>query len=547
MSNPFYYLLGLFLALSYPTGGEPLRFAREREIGGLPTPLLAMAAALAAYAPLAWGVHQWLLAGERRVVVNLARTLLRGAALFLYGVLIFVFHLPLWVWSLGFEDNLFFGGLLTLAPLTALFGILSLAAAWAEPRLRGGGTTFRGYLAFSFRTFLGLSLPPVVLMLGLYALFESVEPLRDLIFVYPFVAWLVLLGSIGMLMGLLPRVLRLAFGARPLPDGPLRERLEGVCQRLRFRFSDLLAVGTEGLSLANAFIVGLSIPWRYVFFTDAILTGMTPEQLECVLAHEVMHAKRRHILFYLFFSLGFVLLGALAGEVLTSLEVSPLATALFFLGLWGLVWFIVFGFVSRRFESEADLGAARGTGSGGPAGYGGALQMANALLEVAYLNRVPIWAWSWRHFSIGLRVRILERAYLNPEWGEAFERACRGLRGAAVFFLLLGAGAAGLLGLEQLGRVDDNRKRLEAYHRIDRGRQLGVEKRYDEAARELREGIRELRQVIGTGADDPQFWLWVAECERGAGRDLKADEALAEVRARQDRLVDPRSRLRLEP
>lgn len=537
MSNPFYYLVGLFLAFSYPTGGEPLRFVRQTHAGGIPVALWATAGALAAYGLLAWVVHRWLVAGQRRWIVGLARALLRLMGLLFYAALVYLFHFPLWLWSLGLEDSLFFGGLASLAPLMALYAVLGLVAARAEPRLRGAPVTAGGYLLFAFRTFLSLSLIPVLFMLGLNAAIQEVEPLRDAVFVYPFLGWGVVLAAVGLLLAILPLLLRLTLAARPLSSGPLRDRLTELCRRQGFRWGELLSVPTSGLGLANAFIVGLPVPVRYVFFTDAILAGMRPELLECVLAHEIMHAKRRHILYYLFFSLGFVLLGALAGEFLSAVGARPAAAVLFVLGVWGLFWFVIFGFVSRRFESEADLGAARLDGEG-PAPYSSARRMAAALETVAALNRVPVRAWSWRHFSILTRIRILVQAELAPGWGESFEKACRGLRGAAAAFLLAGAAGGALLGIRQAGQAEENRRRLAAYESIERGHRLAVEERFDEAARELREGIR-------SGADDPEFWLWLAECERRAGRESLAQEALAEARARQDRLVHPRSRLQL--
>src|SRR5207245_2516160 len=102
-------------------------------------------------------------------------------------------------------------------------------------------------------------------------------------------------------------------------------------------------------------------------------------------------------------------------------RVPAAAIELLFLA-WGIFfWAGLFGWVSRRFESEADLAAARLAPAADPPPYGAARKMAEALARVAELNRVPPWAWSWRHFSIERRIDILLDAQEDARTGEAFE------------------------------------------------------------------------------------------------------------------------------
>src|SRR5262252_5632315 len=115
MSNPFYYLAGLLLVTVYPIGWEPLTFA-ERELAPW-----AVLGSLVFYALLCWAV---LARPPQRP--PLARFLLRLAAMALYAELIFIFHLPLWVWERGTEADPLAGTLLSLVPLMTLFGILAL-------------------------------------------------------------------------------------------------------------------------------------------------------------------------------------------------------------------------------------------------------------------------------------------------------------------------------------------------------------------------------------------------------------------------------------
>jgi Zn-dependent protease with chaperone function len=519
MSNPFYYLAGLLLATAYPLGIEPLAFVRR-----MITPW-AVLGSLLVYAGICWAVLARPLSRS-----PLARFVLRILALVLYAELLFVFHLPLWIWKLGVEDDPLISSLLTLAPLIAFYGILAVIHARTEPRSGG--------VRFAFRGFVGLSFLPILLMLLLDELFERVESLRRVAFIYPSVGWMLALGSLSLLMVFLPPLLRMILGARPLEKGPLRERLERMCGTAGFHASELLVVPTGTSRMANAFVVGLSARWRYVFFTEAILDGMSPEELECVLVHEVTHSQKRHIVFYLIAALAFSLLSGLAHEALDALGVPSVVLLSGMLG-WALFyWGVAFGYVSRRFETEADLVAARVAPAveGGFLPYAAARRMAAALERVAALNHVPVWAPSWRHFTIEKRIDILLHAEINPSTGARFELVCDRLRRLAAVLLLGGLLCGGvLLGLQH-GRAPENRALLAAHESVDRGRQALERKAYAEAVGDLRRGIE-------GGSNSGAALLWLAEGERALGREEEAREA--EAKARKKGVTDPRLRLRL--
>jgi Zn-dependent protease with chaperone function len=460
----------------------------------------------------------------------LARFLLRVAALALYFAIVYIFHFPLWVWKLGAESDPLASTLLSLAPLIALYGILAFVHSRTE--------SHSGGLPFAFRGFMALSFLPILLMLGLDEAFERIDVLRRTAFVYPAAGWILALGSLALLMVFLPALLRLILGARPLEQGPLRSRLERRCDAAGFHAAQLWIVPTGTSRMANAFVVGLSARWRYVFFTEAILQGMPSEELECVLLHEITHSQKRHILFYLIAMLAFSLVSGLGYEALEAAQLPEPAPQAAMLAWFVLYWGVAFGFVSRRFETEADLVAARRAPpvEGGAAPYAAARQMAAALERVAGLNHVPVWAPAWRHFTIEKRMAILMRAELDPSFGESFERICNRLREFAMALLAAGLLCGGILIGVQHGHAPESLAQLEAVDAVDRGRQALVEKRYAAAREQLLRGI-------GGGIDTAEARLWLADCERALGRE---DEArLEEAIAGKKKPRDPRLRLRL--
>lgn len=82
----------------------------------------------------------------------------------------------------------------------------------------------------------------------------------------------------------------------PLHDEELRDRLTSLLQRCGFEDNGMFVMdGSRRSSHGNAYFTGFGKSKRIVFF-DTLLTQLTPPETEAVLAHELGHFKRRHIL-----------------------------------------------------------------------------------------------------------------------------------------------------------------------------------------------------------------------------------------------------------
>lgn len=484
MAAPFATLFGLLLLFAYPTGLEPLRFADSR-----------VAAPLAVLAAL---VLQEAFSRRNRRAGDLFAALQ-------FAVLVFVFHWPLWTWHPRVESSPALSTLAGLAP----FLLLQALQARRGPN--------RG---FAFRAALGLGALPLAGVLAVEEAFERIGPLRDAAFVHPSLAAGAMLGSMVASAAALPALLRFVFRAEPLPPGPLRGRLEARCRAMGLPLKEIHVVPAGP---ANAFVAGLGLGRRRVFLTRSLLEGMAAEEVEAVLAHEAAHAKRRHLETYLLMALSFAALSACAHLALP--EFPAAATASITLLAAALFWGVLFGWVSRRFETEADLDAAGEVGAGA---------MASALFRVAVLNGAPPERGSLRHFSVARRASILLGA---SEEGARHRRSCRFARAAAgaVFAasVLLGANLA----VKDGDAAERRRIQLAAIRKAEEGdRRLG-EGRPEEA-------LRLLREAAEGGADGAGVWLRLAEAEAALGRPQAAREAAGKARARGS--VDPRDRLRFK-
>ncbi len=93
----------------------------------------------------------------------------------------------------------------------------------------------------------------------------------------------------------------------PLPEGTLRERIFALAQRTDFptRSIDVMD-GSKRSRHSNAFFTGLG-RFRKIVLFDTLIAQLTEPELESVLAHEIGHYKKRHVIKLLGVSVGSVL------------------------------------------------------------------------------------------------------------------------------------------------------------------------------------------------------------------------------------------------
>jgi STE24 endopeptidase len=87
-----------------------------------------------------------------------------------------------------------------------------------------------------------------------------------------------------------------------LEDGPLRSAIETFTQKAGFRLRNIYVIdGSKRSTKANAYFSGFGPKKRIVLY-DTLLKDLTEEEIVSVLAHEVGHYKKKHVLMNLIFS-----------------------------------------------------------------------------------------------------------------------------------------------------------------------------------------------------------------------------------------------------
>ncbi|MFN0132302.1 MAG: M48 family metallopeptidase [Phycisphaerales bacterium] len=259
----------------------------------------------------------------------------------------------------------------------------------------------------SLRNTLGLTLLPILLISGWEELSQVVA--RSLRADQPMVLVGLRVAGAILILTLMPAAATRLWDTTALGPGPLRDGILELAKDAKVRVRELLVWRTH-FAMINGAAMGLVARFRYVLLTDALLDRLPAEQVRAVAAHEFGHVRRRHLPWLLVGGLSILVVSAFAAEhAVRSLAWVPAAWAeLLALTLSLIAAFFAFGFVSRRFEWQADAFAAQllspAEGDGQRTVRPAAVTAMIAALEtVARLSHIPPDRHSWRHGSIRAR------------------------------------------------------------------------------------------------------------------------------------------------
>jgi STE24 endopeptidase len=157
----------------------------------------------------------------------------------------------------------------------------------------------------------------------------------------------------------------------PLEDAQLQQRVENLLSRCGFKSQGIFVMdGSRRSGHGNAYFTGLGSNKRIVFF-DTLLNTLNEDQIEAVLAHELGHFRRKHVVKNMLVMaaislLGLALLGWASGQswfyqgLGVSTESNAMALALFMLVIPVFLFFLhpLMTSLSRKYEYEADDYAA---------------------------------------------------------------------------------------------------------------------------------------------------------------------------------------------
>ncbi|MES9966020.1 MAG: M48 family metallopeptidase [Sedimenticola sp.] len=220
------------------------------------------------------------------------------------------------------------------------------------------------------QTLVGLALGVPLLWAVLWLMQEAGE-------YWWFAAWLVWIAFMLMVTWIYPTVIAPIFNKfAPLEEGELKQRIETLLKRCDFTSKGIFIMdGSRRSGHGNAYFTGFGRNKRIVFF-DTLIESLEDEETEAVLAHELGHFKKRHVLKHLAVAMTFTLVGLwllgwlstqewfYQGLGVTSVS-NALALLLFMLSVPIFTQFMqpVGNWLSRRHEFEADDFAHENSGA----------------------------------------------------------------------------------------------------------------------------------------------------------------------------------------
>jgi len=241
-----------------------------------------------------------------------------------------------------------------------------------------------------------------------------------------------------------PAIIKQFWMCKPLEFGYDRARIEALCRRAGLEYADILYWPIFGGKMITAGVMGLIKKFRYILVTDGLLRFLSSEEIDAVMAHEIGHVKKNHILFYLIFFTGYMLISyatfnliiyliLYAEPVFRLISASGLnqasATSLFFslsVILIFLVYFrFIFGYFMRNFERQADCYVY--------SLFNSAYPLISTLEKIAATSGQPPDKPNWHHFSIAERIDYLKKCEQDQIW---VKRQDRKIKKSIVLYLM---------------------------------------------------------------------------------------------------------------
>lgn len=239
-------------------------------------------------------------------------------------------------------------------------------------------------------------------------------------------AWITVSGfSVFMAMFYSNLIVPLFNKQTPLPEGELRDAINSFAQKVGFRLDNIYVIdGSKRSTKANAYFTGLGPKKRIVLY-DTLIEDLATDELVAVLAHEIGHYKKKHIIQSLVISVvqtGLMLfifslfvsnpaLSKALGVEKPDFQIGAIAFGILY-SPFSFVTGIFMNMLSRKNEYEADYFAARNFSPDA---------LSNALKKLSVKNLSNLTPHPWYvffNYSHPTLLQRLEKINANKKFSE---------------------------------------------------------------------------------------------------------------------------------
>jgi STE24 endopeptidase len=153
----------------------------------------------------------------------------------------------------------------------------------------------------------------------------------------------------------------------PIEPGELKNAIENFAEKIGFKLDNIFVIdGSKRSTKANAYFSGFGVQKRITLY-DTLINDLETDEIVAVLAHEVGHYKKKHIIYNMLLSIlltgfTFYILSLMISNATLS-QALGVQTASFHIGLiaFGILYSpiseitgFLMNILSRKFEYEAD-------------------------------------------------------------------------------------------------------------------------------------------------------------------------------------------------
>ncbi len=250
-----------------------------------------------------------------------------------------------------------------------------------------------------------------------------------------------------------PKIIQKLWNCKPLEIGEKRYIIENICKKADVKYNDIVYWPIFNGTMITAGVMGVVKKFRYILVTRALLDNLDSSELEAVIVHEAGHVKKKHLLFYVFFITGYMLVSFILSDFIFFLLYSnPVYFITDILGitlvsaaptlyititiLSFIIYFrYIFAYFMRNFERQADLYVFEILNS--------AKSLISAFYKIIQISGQSPEKPNWHHFSIKERITHLIRCESNRKLISLHNKKIRNITAAYIISIFI-IGTAGL-------------------------------------------------------------------------------------------------------
>ena len=230
-----------------------------------------------------------------------------------------------------------------------------------------------------------------------------------------------------------PAIIQKFWRCKPLENNDARRQIESLCKKAGLKYANILYWPAFGSRMITAGVMGLIKNFRYILVTGPLLNFLEPDEIDSVIAHEIGHIKRKHLIFYLVFFTGYMLLSYSTYDLIIYLILFTEPVLKFTTGMGlnrtfvisiifsiteifiFLIYFrYVFGYFMRNFERQADCYVYTLFNSAKP--------LISTFKKIIAISGQPPDRPNWHHFSIQERIDYLNRCEADKSFISRHDR-----------------------------------------------------------------------------------------------------------------------------